>query len=237
MGQARIDALDAARGVSVVMMVIYHFMFDLRYLGIADIDLQFLPVLLFQRAIGTSFLLLAGISMWVSEARGRSYEKHLQRFLKLALAAMAITLATWIYPHEGFITFGIIHLIALSTLIGPLLLRLGDWMIPLGLAILAIGSVPPGLGSDSPYLFWLGLPSAEYTALDYYPLIPWFGVVLVGMALGRKLFPEGVAAYQPQRTPLLKILGSVGRNSLAIYIAHQPILFALVLSYLALTSS
>lgn len=231
---ARIAAIDAARGLAVLMMVAYHFIFDLGYLGIARIDLQFLPLLLFQRTTGSAFLLLAGISMWLSHGHGGGNERRFRRFLLLALVALGITLGTWIYPHYGFITFGIIHLMALSALIGPLFFGLGGWNAALGLLLLVIGSLPPGLGSDSPYLFWLGFPDASYAALDYYPLIPWFGMILLGIFLGQRMFPDGKPALRLPELPFQDRLALIGKNSLAVYLAHQPILIGLLLLYLQL---
>lgn len=219
----RIGTIDAVRGICVIMMIIYHIMFDLRYFGIMEIDLQFLPILLFQRAIGTGFLIVAGISMWISEAGHKTYDRHFQRFLKLSLVAAAITLATWIYPHQSFISFGIIHLMAFSALLGPLFFRLGKWNLPLGLAIIALGSLPPGLESDFPYLFWLGFPDPEYTALDYYPLIPWFGAVLIGIYAGQNAMKKLAVSL-----PFGKSLEWIGRNSLAIYVLHQPVIIGII---------
>ncbi|HSB47655.1 MAG TPA: heparan-alpha-glucosaminide N-acetyltransferase [Candidatus Bilamarchaeum sp.] len=223
---ARAGFVDAARGLAIVSMVIYHILFDLGYFGFAQIDLQFLPVLLFQRAIGSTFLIVAGISMWLSETAHHSYERHFQRFLRLAPVAIAITLATWIFPHEGFITFGIIHLMALSALIGPLFFRLGKWNALLGLALVIAGSLPPGLGSSSPYLFWLGLPSPAYTALDYYPLIPWFGMILIGVYLGQSVKWDKIKVS----LPFQDALETAGKNSLAIYVIHQPVIIAVLLA-------
>lgn len=222
----RVSSIDQARGLAVVAMVAYHILFDLKYFGIMDIDLQSLPLLLFQRMIGISFLLIAGISISISDSRSPGLRRHLERALKLALVACAITLATWIFPHEGFITFGIIHLMALSALIGPLFLRLGKWNVVIGTLLIALGSMPPGLESDSPYIFWLGLPEAGYTALDYYPLIPWFGVLLIGTYLGQRIL--AMKEKPKSNIPFQKNLEWVGRNSLAIYIAHQPVLIGMI---------
>jgi uncharacterized membrane protein len=226
----RIGFIDAARGLAVLMMVVYHIIFDLDYFGMMSIDLFSPPLLIFQRIIGSSFLIIAGISMGISDKReGEGNTKHILRALKLGAVAALITIATWIYPHEGFITFGIIHLMALSALIGPGFFGFGKWNVPLGLAILIIGSIPPGLESDSPYLFWLGLPSPEYTALDYYPLLPWFGMVLIGIYAGRKFFPGGKSVTTLPKLPLQDALEAAGKNSLAIYLAHQPLIIAVLL--------
>jgi uncharacterized membrane protein len=231
----RITEVDALRGVAIAMMAAYHFIFDIYYLGLAQVDLQFLPILLFQRSTGTLFLLLAGASVWLSEIRNREgYARHARRGLLLAAVAMLITLATWIYPRQGFITFGIIHMIAASTLIAPLFLRLGRLNILLGLLLIIAGFFIGSVETDSRLLFPLGIAYPGYTALDYYPLIPWFGVVLIGMEAGRIIFPQGKARWKTYDSAWARGLAFLGRNSLAIYLAHQPLMLGAMMAYKAL---
>ncbi|MEW6036258.1 MAG: heparan-alpha-glucosaminide N-acetyltransferase [Candidatus Micrarchaeota archaeon] len=231
----RITELDALRGVAILMMAAYHFIFDIYYLGFAQIDLQFLPILLFQRATGTLFLLLAGASLWLSERHNKEgYGRHARRGLLLAAVAALITLGTWIYPHEGFITFGIIHMIAASTFIAPLFFRFGRLNILLGLTLITAGFFIGAVGTDSRLLFPLGVTYPGYTALDYYPLIPWFGVVLVGMEAGRIIFPRGKATWKSRDSAWASRLAFLGRNSLALYLAHQPLILGAMMAYRAL---
>jgi uncharacterized membrane protein len=236
----RIIEVDALRGIAIILMMAYHSVFDLSFLGLAAIDLQqgfwfFLP-----RAIGALFLLIAGASMALSESKDRQgahegYWHHAKRGLKLAAAAAAITLATWIYPHEGFIQFGIIHLIALATFIAPLFFRLGKLNVLLGLVIIAAGGIVDAAQTDSHYLFWLGITYPGYTALDHYPLIPWFGVVLIGLYAGQALFPDGKSRMGMKApaadSPAARLLAFLGRHSLAIYLAHQVVLIGVLMAY------
>jgi len=228
----RISSVDAVRGLAIVMMVAYHVFFDIRYFGIANVDLGGLPLVLLQRATGALFVLVAGVSLTLSEQRNtEGYAHHFRRGLFLAGVALLITLATWIYPHEGFIQFGVIHMLALSTLIAPLFFRFGRLNAALG-ALVVLAGICIGISSiqaDTHWLFWLGIDDPSYYALDNYPMLPWFGVVLIGMWLGQALFPGGKpAAGVPAKGNAQ--LAFLGRNSLAIYLAHQLVLVGLILA-------
>ncbi|MCI0503438.1 DUF1624 domain-containing protein [Candidatus Micrarchaeota archaeon] len=216
-------------------MVAYHILFDIDYLGIAQIGIHTLPLLIFQRTIGALFLLLVGVSLTLSESGNKDgYRRHLRRGLALCAVALGITAATWVYPHEGFITFGIIHFIALATLIAPIFFRFGRRNVLLGLLLIAAGFFTAGLETDSPHLFWLGITAPGYAALDYYPLVPWFGVVLIGLFAGETFFPGGESRLRVPESALTGSLAWAGRHSLAIYLAHQPIIVGAMLAYKAL---
>jgi uncharacterized membrane protein len=233
----RIIEIDALRGVAILMMVIYHFIFDIRFLGFASFDLYSLPLVLFQRSTGSLFILLAGVSIVLSESRNtEGYMHHVKRAVLLGAVALAISLATWIYPHDAFITFGIVHFLALSTFIAPFFFRFGKLNAVLGIAFIAMGLVAGGIETDSGLLFWLGLPNANYTALDYYPMLPWFGIILFGLSIGQTIFKNGEPVWKPMpaTSPLSGFLSFLGKNSLTIYLIHQPILIGLMLGMKAL---
>jgi len=237
----RIAVLDDARGAAVVLMIIYHFFFDLNYFGFAPVDMQSLLFVLFQRIIGTSFVLIAGISLAISESRNREgYVHHAKRGLRLAAVAALITLATWAYPHEGFIQFGIIHMLALSTLIAPFFFRFGKLNIILGAAIVLLGFYASTMTTASHWLFWLGITYPGYYALDHYPMLPWFGVVLIGICVGQAVLARWKGREEKIRKSVVarawhaRALSFLGRNSLAIYLLHQPVLVGILLAFRSL---
>ncbi|MBN1170153.1 DUF1624 domain-containing protein [Candidatus Micrarchaeota archaeon] len=213
----RIGEVDAIRGIAIILMIVYHFFFDLDYLGIADIPLQDIGWVLFQRVTASLFLVLAGISIVLSEKRHHSYPRHAKRAFFLGMIALLITAATWIFPHEGFIKFGIIHMIALSTLIAPLFLRFGWLNAVLGIMIIAAGMQVHY--TDIGYLFWLGPITTDYFALDHYPLVPWFGLILIGTYIGQKI------EFKNRKRGWLE---TIGKNSLLVYLLHQPVIYLLL---------
>jgi uncharacterized membrane protein len=235
MGSARITEVDALRGIAIAMMVAYHAIFDIWFLGLAQLDLFSLPLVVFQRSIGILFLLLVGVSLTLSESRNTGgYAHHLRRGVMLGAVALGITLVTWIYPHERFITFGVIHFIALATIIAPFFFRLGKLNALIGLIIIAAGFLAMDVETDSPYLFWLGITSADYTALDYYPLLPWFGIVLIGVSAGQMIYPKGVSRIRMPKSAVTDALAWAGRHSLASYLLHQVIILGAIFSLKAI---
>ncbi|MFH1394287.1 MAG: heparan-alpha-glucosaminide N-acetyltransferase [Candidatus Micrarchaeota archaeon] len=230
---ARIAGIDALRGTAIVMMIAYHLFIDLDFFRVLSVDLSGLGWILFQRTIAFMFLFVAGISLALMEGRKKGRWEYLKRAAMLGTVALLITAVTWIYPHERFIMFGIIHLIAASTLIAPMFLRLGLWNVFFGFLLIAAGfflGTAPAHGTD--YLFFLGINSPGYWPLDYYPLIPWFGIILLGIYAGQRFIArnaEKIANARGDR--LIDRLAFLGRHSLLIYLIHQPILAALILAW------
>ena len=238
---ARLWEVDFLRGLAIVSMVIFHLAYDLEYFRIYEIDLSHGFWFYLARFTASLFLLLVGISLTLSYSRAKlagQLSQYPFRLLKRSLwimsLALGITLVTYIVIGGRFIVFGILHLISISILLAYPLLRLGRMNILLGLAAILLGLYIQELDVDFFWLIWLGLAPRSFASLDYVPLLPWFGVVLMGMAggallykdLGRRFPLPDISAWPPVRGLLF-----LGRNSLAIYILHQPLLLGLI--YLA----
>lgn len=230
----RIGAVDAARGVALLAMAVYHFTWDLGYFGYADPGLATHGGWkLFARMIASSFLVLVGVSLVLAHGNGIRWRKFGWRLLQIVAAALAITIATYFFSPDSYIFFGILHEIALASALGLLLLRL-PWPVMAVLAA-AIVAAPLYLGSpafDHPALWWIGLNTVEPRTNDYVPLFPWFGAVVAGMALARLARQAGLlSALSGRRLPLPVLdtgLRFIGRHSLVFYLVHQPILVGLV---------
>lgn len=149
-------------------------------------------------------------------------------------AALVVTAATFAVLGDDGVRFGILHCIGASMLLAAPLARLGWVNVPLGVAAIAVGlRLQDGPRSDLPGAFILGLrPESGGLGVDYYPLLPWIGPVLIGLALGRALYPGGRRGawgrWLPGGGRAARVAGAPGRHALPIYLAHQPILIALV---------
>lgn len=235
---ARLWEVDLIRGMAVVSMVIFHLAFDLNYLGILRIDLDSALWFYLARLTASLFLLLVGISLTLSHSRAvltgqlSQYPSRLwKRSLWILCLALGVTSVTYILIGRGYIIFGILHLISISILLAYPLLSLGRMNIALGLGAILLGLHIQGMEADSLWLIWLGLAPRGFVSLDYTPLFPWFGMVLMGMATGSLLYRD-----LSRRFPLpeacacapAKGLLFLGRNSLAVYILHQPLLLLLI---------
>lgn len=220
--------LDMARGVALLAMVVYHFVFDLELFGHLPRGTAISPPwAAFAKGIAASFLFLAGLSLWLAHGQGIRWRAFGHRFLKLAGAAGLISLATYLAMPQGFIFFGILHAIAAFSLIGLAFLRLPmAGVLFLSAGVLTLGPSLSHPVFDHPALLWTGLSPRIPATMDFEPLFPWFAPFLAGMAAGR-LLPANWPTPR-YATGLQLALGWAGRHSLVVYLLHQPVLIALI---------
>jgi uncharacterized membrane protein len=225
----RWPVLDAARGVAIVAMVLYHFAWDLSFFQLIDTDVVGHPAWqMFARTIAASFLTLVGISLVLAHRRGVRWTSFWRRVGVIAAAALAITVVTWFAFPDEYIFFGILHCIAVSSVLALPFLR-APTIVLAGAAVFCFAALflftHPGL--DGPLLDWLGLGARLPMTNDYVPVFPWFGFVLLGLCAGRRVLPL-TARTSPESsmwsTPFAQALIWSGRRSLVIYLVHQPIL-------------
>lgn len=223
----RVAAVDAARGVAIGAMAAYHLVWDLTYLGFLTLPLFEHPLWLAARtAILGSFLALVGVGLVLGERDGIDRRRVLRRLWVLVLAAAGVSALSFALFPASPIFFGVLHHIAVASVLGLLALRLPGWLVlALGVAVFAAGD---GLGHpafDSPWLRWIGFTTMPPESNDYVPLFPWFGIVLGGIAAARMWLDAAPApSWTPEgRGP--RALVWAGRRSLAIYLIHQPVLF------------
>jgi uncharacterized membrane protein len=238
---ARIEALDVARGVALVCMAVFHGAWDVAFLHIVRFDPgASIGWTVFARAIAGSFLMLVGISLVLSVRNGFRPKPYLKRLAMIVAAAALVSLATYFVMPEGWIFFGILHQIALASVLALAFLRLP----PRGLFLAAVAVFAlPFVFRDpvfaQPALWWVGLAPKPPASFDYVPLFPWFGVVLFGMAsakLGVALgWDRRLATWQPRFAPA-RWLAFGGRHSLAVYLIHQPLLYAFFFALAAIVA-
>ena len=227
----RIEAIDLARGTALIAMAIYHFTWDLEFFGYVEPGMTAHGGWkLFARCIASSFLFLVGVSLFLAHGRGIRWRGFLIRFAMVAGAALAISLVTYIAVPGAFIFFGILHQIALASLLGLAFLRLPALAT---LAIAAIVIAAPSYARsalfDHPWWWWLGLSPMDPRSNDYVPVFPWFGAVLAGIAAARLASRLGLLERLARlKTPRLRLLQFAGRHSLAFYLVHQPVLIGCV---------
>jgi uncharacterized membrane protein len=228
--------IDLARGIAILMMLVFHTLFDLYYFGIYQVEVYSGFWRYFAFATAALFLLIVGISLTISRARVALTKSGYQLALKFVyrgagifLLGLVVTFFTWLFLPESFIVFGILHLIGISVMLSPLFFRFKKWNIVLGFLFLAIGFLV-ATQSGSIWLLPLGIHPAAFSSVDYEPIFPWFGVVLIGMALGELLYPEGVRGFALPAIPafIVRPLGFLGRHSLIIYLVHQPIILFII---------
>jgi uncharacterized membrane protein len=206
------------------MMVVYHFCFDLSYLWLADFDFYADPFWLSARTlILSTFLFLVGVSLVLATGSGLNLRRYIRRLAWLIAAALLVSAATrWMFG-ERFVFFGVLHFIAVASVLGLPFVRAG-WLNPLlAMAIIVLASMYHSAWFDQTGWRWIGLMTHKPPTEDYVPLLPWFGVVLFGIFAAPAI--KNLAGHLPSRqTTGVRWLAFAGRHSLLIYLLHQPLL-------------
>jgi uncharacterized membrane protein len=242
--QPRFQWLDTLRGFALICMASYHFMWDLSAFGYLEPDF---PAVgwpkIYARTIASTFLFLAGFSLVLAHTKTIRWPKFWRRFGMIFAAAAAISALTFAGSmlfniHQALIYFGILHIMALASLVGLVFLR-APWPLTLLLAAFFV-ALPNSdyfqyLQSDrfnQPWFWWTGLSTAPRGSFDFNPIFPWLGPFLFGLAVGRinplmdwlRRNSLGTTPTRPYRMPLTFL----GRHSLVFYLVHQPILIAIL---------
>ena len=231
----RLDVVDVARGLALVAMAGYHFTWDLAYFGVVDPLTPFTPPMRLASAlIGGTFLALAGLSLALAHAGGFRPRGYWRRMARIGAAAALVTGATYAIAPQTPILFGILHCIFVASLLAlPFLRRPLPWAaLALGAVLIALPLAYASPAFNPPWLIWLGLNTQDPATLDWRPIMPWGGVVLVGFGLAQ-LAPRP-PAWKARLAPL-RGLAFAGRRSLAVYLIHQPILIGLLYAALHAT--
>jgi uncharacterized membrane protein len=231
----RVWEIDALRGVAIILMIFYHFVWDLNYFGLLQQTLVVGPWQWFARSIATLFIFIMGVSLTLSYTREkqkagheRLFGKYFRRGAKIFGLGMVVTVATYFFIGRGFVIFGILHLLGASIVLAYPFLKVNRWIsLVAGLVVIGAGIYVDGLRSASPWLIWLGVKQYGIYMVDYYPILPWYGLSLIGLFTGYTLYPGGNRQQGlPDWSGLPPVQGLrfLGRHSLLIYIIHQPIL-------------
>lgn len=202
--------IDAARGAALLLMLAFHWQVDRVDFFAQPGDYRQGIWWLTGKASVWLFLLLAGV-VAKRGAAGRN--------LRVAGAALLVSLATYLVMPEAYVRFGILHLLAAAGTCTPWLQSWSPGRLLVLAAALGAGWFLP----DTPWTTsWVFGPHAPAATIDHYPAIPWLGVYVAGLALGR----AGGRAWLAHRAlPVwLAGLAALGRHTLLVYLVHQPVL-------------
>lgn len=235
---SRFDRLDALRGVAIVWMALFHFVFDLNHFRLLEPAQDFYrdPFWTTQRtAIVSLFLLCAGLGQAVALHAGQGWPRFWRRWAQVAGCAVLVSAGSALMFPGSWISFGVLHGIAVMLVLARLAAPLGAWLWPLGALCIALPLAVQHAFFDSRWTNWVGLVTRKPVTEDFVPVLPWLGVMLWGLALGAWLLRHrrGVLAGAVPRA--LAPLALLGRWSLSFYMLHQPVLIGGIMAWVALT--
>ena len=240
----RIHLLDILRGVSVIAMMVYHFMWDLGYFKFIELEIVTRGLFLFfAQCVGASFIIISGISFGILILNDKFRKKFLKRLIILVFICIIITLVTYLLDNSSFIFFGVLHFLATCSLISFLLVRFINnhtlFILFFVSSVLSVSNVNYSLPA---YLSWIGFNQNVPKSNDFYPLFPWVSFYFFGLWIGNSV-RKYLLRYNKEKFDshysfnfVYRSLQFLGKNSLPIYILHQPIFFSLFLIFIRISS-
>ena len=230
----RLWEVDSLRGIAIILMVIFNYSFALSYLHIFTVNDGLLYWYVFPRFIATMFIFIAGLSLTLMHSQNKKevHKKFFLRGFKIFSLGLLITIITYLTFPEAFVIFGILHLIGISIILGSFFLKFRKLNLLLGFLIIALGIYLENFSFDFSWLLWLGFIPKNYFTFDYFPILPWFGVTLLGIFFGNSLYKNGKRNFKIKdlsNSSIVKFLSFLGRKSLTIYLLHQPLLIIILL--------
>ncbi len=237
---SRLWEIDTLRGIAIVEMVFFHFMWDLNFFRVYQTDILGTAWQSFARNIAATFIFVMGVSLTLSYTRYQEknepvapFSKYFRRGAQVFGLGMLITVATYFFIGRGFVVFGILHLLGASIILAYPFLPLTRWVsLVTGLIFIGLGIYFDRLLAPFPWLIFLGIKQRGFYMVDYYPLFPWFGVALLGIFAGKTLYPQGRPRFSLpdfSQASVVRVLRFLGQHSLLIYMVHQPILIAVLI--------
>lgn len=213
----RLWEIDSLRGLALVLMIIYHFFYDLNEFFNVNITYDEGMLYFIGKAAATLFILVAGISCTFSK-------NNTLRAFRLIFWGYVIYLVTYLVVPGSNIVFGILQFLGVSFLLYPILKNSSPHLLAAtGTVIILTGKLTSQLSVSHNWLVPLGFYGPSFSSVDYFPLIPWFGVFLLGISLSKTVYKENRSLFS-KANKYLRPLAAVGKHTLTIYLIHQPLI-------------
>lgn len=236
----RFLAIDILKVLAIAGMIVYHFFYIMNFLGVRDVDMHHGILEILGDAVRLLFLSLVGVTSVLSKRKSQALGEHQVAFVLRRLRqagyvfvfAIIINLVTYIFVPDQFVKFGVLHMIALGIFCGSLLANRPYLSAQIGLGIILVDTWTTPTSGKSFAGYIIGLSTDNSPSLDYFPIFPWLGVILIGMLAGHWFFQIVTKRTQAESnidtSKTAKCIRFISSKALWIYITHIPILLLIV---------
>jgi uncharacterized membrane protein len=230
----RMWEIDFLRGIAIVLMIDFHYAWFLNYFGFVSVDLNNLFWGSIARFVELTFITLVGVSLTLSYSKLKNREdvfsKNTLRGLTILGCAIIVTVASYFLVPNNYIIFGVLHLIGVSIIFSSFFIEFGLLNLVLGTAVIAVGFLFETIAVNTNWLIWFGIRYPGFSSIDYFPIFPWFGLILIGIYLGNKFYPFGKRKIKIKDKPnrLESVMCFLGRHSLLIYFLHIMTIISII---------
>ena len=217
----RYGEIDVIRAAAIMLMVLFHLVYDLREFAGVNIDYQAPLWFSIGKVSALLFIFISGLCSGFSRFPVR-------RGIKVLSYGMLITGVTYLFMKDEYVRFGILHFLGVAMILSGVLIKLSSWTL-WGIAgsSALLGFWFKGQIVKTSLLLPVGLFYSGFRSMDYYPLFPYLAVTIIGILAYRKF-------YAKRTKPLVefelnsKLIRWLSRNSLSIYLLHQPIILLII---------
>lgn len=234
----RYECVDILKGIAVVFMIVFHIFYFPNQYGYKEFNYDTRTLNIMASIAQIIFITGVGVNIYLSYQNSKNkkefYEKQLKRIFKLLSLAIFITLFSYFIFGDKFVKFGILHFMAIASLI--LMLFVDNEKVLIGIIFVAL--ILKVLIKQDPNMF-LFVPKklafvsgfySSYAAVDHFSLIPWITYVCIGLLIAKyvtkKNLPEAPKIYKSlKETKIVKGVQWCGKKSLEIYIIHWILLY------------
>ncbi len=242
----RFDHVDALRGLALLWMAAFHFCFDLANFRLTEFDFYRDPFWTWQRTfILSTFLLCAGAGQAIATHRGQSWARFWRRWAQIVGCALLVSLGSWWMFPRSYISFGVLHGMAVMLIVARLSAPFGRWLWPLGLVAVLLPQLVQHPFFDTRLTNWVGLVTHKPITEDFVPVLPWLGVMWWGLAATQWLLwhrPRwlgGVSGgnsgdnqgLERRESLPWRALVLLGQWSLSFYMVHQPVFIGALMAW------
>lgn len=211
-------------------MVIFHFIYDLRFFGYVDWDTpDGEGWRTFRHVILISFFICLGASLYLSYHQAVNWKKFSKRLIQILASAFAISAVSLLMVPNNYIYFGVLHFIAIASILCIFFANKPRTSLIIGLSIITIYNI--GWVSGLWPFTYIRDFLPRYSN-DYVGLFPWLGVVFIGIWFASTAFLRNDPLKRFSKNTLIAL---PGKHSLVIYLLHQPLFFAIfeLISYVS----